>query len=137
MVNVDFVAEALDYLSLQSTSIPKTFHLVHTQPVELKTIARWMSTYGYNVSEVPYKKWKTKLQEDSKNEKSSNALTPLLNYFSASFPKEYTLLCSNTTSALASASFQCPPVSEKLIHAYLAYYIQAGILHPPTVSTKK
>ena len=133
----DYVSKAIVYLSQQTESLGKAFHLRNPQPFSLKKMAQYLYSSGYPVELVNYQQWRSQL---NKSNPSDNALYPLISTFiepdrDSSLPvQKYD--CSNTISGLANSAIACPPVDAELLGIYISYLIQTGVLNPAPLLTQ-
>lgn len=139
----DYVSQAIVYLSKQSKSSGKAFHLRNPQSLSLQKMAKYICSLGYPVELIPYDKWRSQLVNHP--DSSANALYPLISTFGegnvnhsnsnsnaqASLPiQKYD--CQNTITGLANRAITCPPVDAKLFGIYISYLRKTGILNPPS-----
>ncbi|ALF52749.1 polyketide synthase [Nostoc piscinale CENA21] len=139
MSPVDYVSKAIVYLSMQPESIGKAFHLQHPNPVSLKVLVDWVSSFGYPVQMLPYDEWQAELIKNAASpDNPLYTLRPFLLerwseeqltipdlYLQARRPK---ISCEATVKALAGSSISCPPIDSKLFMTYTAYLIESGFL---------
>jgi amino acid adenylation domain-containing protein/thioester reductase-like protein len=133
----DYVSKAIVYLSRQTESLGKAFHLRNPQPLRLSEMAQYIRAFGYPIELVSYDEWRSQLVDRA--DSSDNALYPLISTFtesikintdsdrSTAFPKQQ-YDCSNTNNGLANSAIACPPVDAKLFEIYLSYLKQTGVL---------
>jgi thioester reductase-like protein len=137
---VDYVSQAIIYLSKQKDSLGKAFHPINPQPLQLREMASYIRSLGYPIELVSYEKWRSQLINAA--DSPENALYPLLSIFSeaASAPASDTnsqvsqlpqIDCQNTLAGLAETSIVCPPVDAEVFSTYFSYLIQTGFLNPP------
>ena len=128
----DYVSKAIVYLSQQTESLGKAFHLRNPQPFSLKKMAQYLCSLGYPVELVDYQKWRAQL---NKSDPADNALYPLISTFVEPDGESSLLIqkydCSNTISGLADRAIACPPVDAELFGIYISYLIQTGVLKAP------
>ena len=144
----DYVSKAIVYLSRQTESLGKAFHLRNQRPLHLSEIVGFIRSLGYPIELVSYDQWRSRLVNTE--DFSENALYPLMSIFSdetrvntsgtdsngqtTGIPiQQYD--CQNTLTGLAKSSIFCPPVDAQLFNVYFSYLIQIGFLHPPTLET--
>ncbi|PHJ58160.1 polyketide synthase [Nostoc linckia z18] len=140
MSPVDYVSQAIVYLSRQKESIGKAFHLQHPQPAPLKVLVDWIRSFGYSVEMIPYEKWQSELINNvSSVDNPLYTLRPFLLerwsdeqltipdlYLQARRPH---ISCQDTLHALAGSSIACPTIDSQLFMTYTAYLIQSGFLN--------
>ncbi len=139
---VDYVSQAIVYLSRQEESLGKAFHPINPQPLHLSEMVNYIRSWGYTIDLVSYEEWRLKLinTEDSPD----NALYPLMSIFSeqsqqvsasASDINSQSQLphldCQNTLTGLTKTSIVCPRADTKLFSTYFSYLIETGFLAPP------
>jgi thioester reductase-like protein len=140
MSPVDYVSQAIVYLSKEKESLGKAFHLQHPQPVPFKKLIDWMRSFGFPLELIPYDKW----QEQLVNSVSSvdNPLYTLRPFLLERWSKEQLTIpdlylqakrpiisCQDTLNALAGSSIVCPPIDSQLFMTYSAYLIESGFLN--------
>ena len=145
----DYVSKAIIYLSRQTESLGKAFHLRNQRPLSLSEMIKYIRQLGYPVERIHYDEWRSKLVNHQ--EASENALYPLISIFSEEASRvnasdadpdtkitptaalEYA--CKNTLAGLAGSSIICPPVDQQLFSVYFSYLIKIGFLHVPPTET--
>jgi len=139
MSPVDYVSQAVVYLSRQQTSLGKAFHLQHPQLVALRSLVDWMSSFGLAVKLIPYEKWQAELISNAISvENPLYTLRPfLLERWSdrqLTIPDLYlqahrpVISCEETLKALAGSSIVCPPLDIQLLLTYTSYLVKSGFL---------
>lgn len=140
MSPVDYVSKAIVYLSRQTESIGKAFHLQHPQPVPLTVLVDWVRSFGYPVDVIYYDAWQEKLINNvTSAENPLYTLRPFLLerrseeqltipdlYLKARRPE---ISCEDTLNALAGSGVICAPIDSKLFMTYTAYLIESGFLN--------
>jgi thioester reductase-like protein len=143
LITVDYVSEALAYLSLNADSLGKVFHFSHSQPARWKDMIDWIRSYGYTIQQVPYAEWRQRIEHSPDNVLYS--LLPTLP--EAGFENEMAISevsaerkvefdCRNTIDGLADSSINCAPINSELINRYLSYLVDAGFLNAPVARLK-
>jgi hypothetical protein len=80
---VHFISTAsFNYLSQQSSSLGKAFHLRNPQSFSLRTMAQYLCYLGYPVESVNYDQWRSQLVNHP--DSAANALYPLISTFTES-----------------------------------------------------
>lgn len=139
-VPVDYVSQAIVYLSQQPESMGQAFHLVNPQPVPLVEFFDQIAAYGYSLQKLPYRQWRELLLQQEKAQQR-NALGAFLPLYKEEIDRESTIPselvldglefdCQNVLQGLAKTSLSCPPI-EQLLEVYLAHLIQRGLLPAP------
>ncbi|KAB8334609.1 NAD-dependent epimerase/dehydratase family protein [Scytonema tolypothrichoides VB-61278] len=140
MSPVDYVSQAIAYLSRQKESIGKAFHLQHPEPISLKMLVEWMHSFGLPIELVPYDEWQSMLVKNVTSQQnplytlrpfllerwSQEGLTIPDLYLQANRP---IISCQETLKALAGSSIVCPPIDSKLLMTYASYLISSGFLN--------
>ena len=133
---VDYQSQAIVYLSRQQESLGKSFHPLNAQPIEWEQIVHWISSFGYEVEQIPYSVWKDKLFKQAKS-MDDNILYRFVPIFANQKidelfrPRQWD--CQNTLKALAGTNIVCPPIDQKYINTLLSYFIRSGFLEAPLV----
>ncbi|MBH8554249.1 amino acid adenylation domain-containing protein [Nostocaceae cyanobacterium CENA357] len=127
LIPVDFMSQALVYLSKQEKSLGKTFHLFHPQPLKYDVLIKSIRTMGFPLQLISYKQWQTKLREIAGNS-PGHTLSPLLSFFTAdkvddseSNHNQLTFDYQNTFNGLIDSKIICPLIDETVLHTYLSY----------------
>jgi amino acid adenylation domain-containing protein len=138
----DYVSKAIVYLSRQTESLGKAFHLRNPQPLRLSEMAEYIRSFGYPIELVSYERWRSQLVHNP--DFSDNALNPLISTFTEqdkiyikntddrrqTSPPIQKYGCQNTITGLANSSIACPTVDAKLFGIYISYLKQTGVLQP-------
>lgn len=136
---VDYVSKAIVFLSRQSASVGRAFHLINQRPMRWPDLIAWVRAFGYPMRLCSFDAWCDALNH-SVQHSQENALYP----FAPMFFDEHMLAIvranrhrflqfdsSSTIATLAAAGIACPPVDSQLLHACFAYFIRSGFLTPP------
>ncbi|HAX78173.1 MAG TPA: hypothetical protein DCY88_20720, partial [Cyanobacteria bacterium UBA11372] len=145
IVPVDYVSQAIVYLSQQQESLGKAFHLNNPHYSSWNQVANWIDQFGYPVRQISYKAWEAELIETLGSK--DNALNGLLPFFLRRWSKEQLtfaelgqrrvkLNCQQTVASLAGTSIICPPVDSKLLNTYFSHFIQSSFLDTPQIGIK-
>jgi thioester reductase-like protein len=141
MVPVDYVSDAIVYLSKQQNTVGQAFHLVNPQPIQWNRLIHQICSFGYPLQQIPYDRWQALLFEDMMEHSSENALHPLLPLFldpeaisQERWAQRYN--CQNTLARLAGTAIACPPIDASLLHTYFTYFIRSGFLQPSSPNDK-
>lgn len=136
-VPVDYVSQAVVYLSQQKTSPGKAFHLTTSDMIQWNDLTRWINTLGYSLEIIAYEEWENKLKEIDISAK--NELTPLLPFFLKRWSQEQLtfvqlakrrakLSCEATIAATKEANIKSPNVTYEMFKAYFSYFVRTGFL---------
>ncbi|NEQ66973.1 MAG: amino acid adenylation domain-containing protein [Symploca sp. SIO2D2] len=126
---VDYVSQAIFYLSKQKESLGKSFHLVHPQCLPIGELVNLIRSLGYPIEQINYAQWESKMQ-DVILSSPDDVLSPILPFLTQKVPgTQLTYLeassftqrldCENTLKGLANSDINCPPPDRKLLQLYL------------------
>jgi amino acid adenylation domain-containing protein/thioester reductase-like protein len=126
---VDYVSQAIVYLSRQESNIGKSFHLVNPSFLHIRKLVNIIRSLGYPVEQIEYTQWESKMR-DVILSSTENALSAILPIITAKIPgTQLTYLeassftsrldCENAVKGLANSSIACPPVNSELLRLYL------------------
>ena len=133
---VDYVSQAIVYLSKQKASLNKTFHVVNLQLLDSNLLIDSMRSLGYPIQQISYDRWRTELLNIARHS-PEHPLYPLVPFFPARESQTQTASgelkfdCQNTLAGLAGTSIICPPIDRQLLHIYFSYLIRNGFLNVP------
>lgn len=117
---VDFVSQAIVYLSMQKMSIGQTFHLVNPTPTKWKDITDAAKSFRPSLAEMEFLEWR-KLVMNAAAKDPKHPLGLLLSHLGMDFPSSRDYKCSNTTNVLKAANLQCPTISKDIVCRYLSF----------------
>ncbi|MEO0405798.1 MAG: thioester reductase domain-containing protein [Cyanobacteria bacterium P01_A01_bin.135] len=137
---VDYVAQAMVYLSRQPSAAGQVFHLIHPQPASSDLLFSVCRDAGFPVQRVPYPQWHAQLMAIAQGQ-SDHPLYPLVSLFSARRGDraedpgglEVPFDCRNAQAGLADAPFDLPPLNRTLFSTYLDALIQSGAIAAPAL----
>ncbi len=148
MSPVDYTAEAIAYLSQQSTALGHNFHLTNPNPVHVTQLQQQNQSKRNLIEYLPYEQWQARLVEATRSQ--DNALSTLQPFFlepwtdeQLTIPEMYQrsrtpiLDCRATLKALAETSIACPRFDHKLLTTYIFYFIQTGFLNAETIGKSR
>jgi amino acid adenylation domain-containing protein/thioester reductase-like protein len=133
---VDYIVQAIRYLSDQPYSLNKTFHVLSSHLLPMNQLVLNINALGYAVASIPYPQWQAKLL----NMSPENALTPMASLFvkklyhsQKTFIETTSFVCQkfddrNTQHGLAGTEIICPPINYSVLNAYLSYFRRQGFL---------
>jgi len=134
---VDYVSQAIVYLSRQGQSFGKTFHLVNPQSVRIRELADMVRSAGYPLGESAYPAWRAELVARAR-QTQDEALAGMLPFLPESGsaeealpfwpPPGLTFDCKETLAGLAGSSIACAPVDAHMVGVCLAYFAQIGFI---------
>ncbi|MEC4814023.1 MAG: thioester reductase domain-containing protein [Scytonema sp. PMC 1069.18] len=140
MSPVDYVSQAVVYLSKQQESLGKAFHLQHPQPVSFTMLVDWMRSFGFPIQLIPYDEWQAQLMKTVTS--INNPLYKLRPFLLERWSQEGLTIpdlylqakrpiisCEDTLKALSGSSIICPPINSQMFMTYSAYLIESGFLN--------
>jgi thioester reductase-like protein len=144
---VDYVSQAIVYLSKQPQSLGKAFHLNNPQPIHWQDLAHGIEQMGYPIEYLSEEQWLSQIRQLATHDQK-NPLTPLVPFFLKRWsPQQLTLLqcyeqsnrphisCQQTLNALAGSEIICPPANQQLFSTYFSYFRRIGFLDfPPALA---
>ncbi len=136
MTPVDYVAKALVYISRKDECFGHAFNLINPQDQPLPYIVNCIKACGYRVHYIPFRAWKNRIK---KADTTENAMVLLECLFEAGNDRNPNLVkrvvgrnpiydMTNTRLLLGLSGIKCPPIDEKMIGAYLAYFKSQGYI---------
>jgi amino acid adenylation domain-containing protein/thioester reductase-like protein len=140
LVPVDFVSQAIVFLSRQHDSSSQAFHIVNPEPIAWKQTIDRVKMMGYSIELVSYEVWYSRLLKLAA-QSSDNILIPLVGLFAnQSFVQKllgaFNFDARETLNGLADHSIICPRIDDRLLHTYFSYFNQSGFLSLPSSSHK-
>jgi amino acid adenylation domain-containing protein/thioester reductase-like protein len=128
LVPVNFVTRALVNLSQQQEPCGRAFHLVNPKPIEWQELLSWMTRKGYSLEMVSYQSW-CELLLKLVAEGSDNVLVPLEKVVTNPHLLQKLLGAFHFENEnIGDRALVCPPVNDKLLETYFAYFTQSGLL---------
>jgi amino acid adenylation domain-containing protein/thioester reductase-like protein len=141
IVPIDYLSQALVYLSKQQPSFGKAFHLSNPRSMSWNQLVAWMQEFGYPIEHVSYQDWMAAVID---RVTPDNALHPFLAFLCEKIPeqqktvpelyfgaKSLNLDCQNVNDGLAGTTIVCPAVDHQLLSTYFSYFIRTGFLTAP------
>jgi amino acid adenylation domain-containing protein/thioester reductase-like protein len=143
-VPVDYVSDAIVYLSRQPSALGQVFHIVppHAdRSVDFLEFFEMIESFGYELKRLPYAEWIDALRKRVQG-KEKNALLPLVAMLTEKIyrgsltrwelhermPRFHS---HNTNAALSGTSIACHLMDRQLLATYLSFLIRRGLLTPP------
>jgi thioester reductase-like protein len=145
-VPVDYVSDAIIYLSRQPTALGQIFHLTPphaNQSMGLVEFFEMLGSFGYRLNRQSYAEWKEALCEYVKD-KEHSVLLPLVSMLTEKiyqstltrwelYEKMPQFHCDSTNAVLEGTSIPCRLMDRSLLATYLGFLIRRGLLPaPPT-----
>jgi thioester reductase-like protein len=151
LVPVNYVAQAIVYLSQVPQSIGKAFHLANPNPVDWRELIQSLRVFGVSLRQLDPELWMAELVKFVRQTPQSY-LSPMLPLVPAELLSRLENLetvaaapavpgvqippfhidCTITLQALKDSSVVCPPVAE-LLDVYFSYFEKSGLLVRPTL----
>ncbi|HMY19764.1 MAG TPA: thioester reductase domain-containing protein, partial [Polyangium sp.] len=134
-VPVDWVAEAVVALSLDPRAANKRLNLINPRPVRQRAWYDILRQRGFDLHEVAYPRWR----EDVLALGPDNPLSRFSVYYKlmdehrmarleVQMAEKLPLDDSLARGLLDELDLRCPPLDERLLNVYLAYYQRGGLL---------
>jgi thioester reductase-like protein len=140
---VDYVSQAIVYLSRQPQSLGKAFHLNNPDPIHWQTVASFITQAGYAIDIISYDQWLSQIRQIAVRD-ATNPLAPLVPFFLKRWSCEKLTLLEcyeqsrrpqisshQSLEILSDAKLICPPINEQLLHTYFSYFRRTGFLADP------
>ncbi|MCK5719527.1 MAG: thioester reductase domain-containing protein [Thiomargarita sp.] len=131
LVPVDYVSQAVIYLSRQEKLLGKAFNLFNPHLISWQTLFNKVSSLGYSLEEVSYDDWLTELKHKA-SQQPEDKLYPFLLLFLRSpnnlMAKKPLFDAHRTFEELANASIVCPRVDTELLPTYFLYFQKSGYI---------
>ncbi|HEX6385524.1 MAG TPA: thioester reductase domain-containing protein [Anaerolineae bacterium] len=146
MTPVDYVSQAIVYLSRLEQPLGQVFHLANPQPPDVQELYQWMRSFGYRLKLLPYDQWRSTLLNLAERSslrpeaRAVHSLAPLLAANDSEGASQWVggvprFDSANTLRELAGTSIACARVDEQLLRTYFSYLVGCGFLEaPPTES---
>ena len=136
---VDYVADALVYISFQSLCCGHAFNLLNHRLMPLQQMTALIKKAGYPLERLPYGEWCERLTATTSEENVLRILSCLFtdqrsageDMIARFGAHQAQFSTANTDRLLAGSGITCPPVNAALLQSYLRYYIKNGYLPAP------
>lgn len=142
-VSVDWVADAVVALSLDPRARNKRLNLINPQPIRQRVWYEILRKCGFNLQEVAYPRWRDEVLALGPDNPLSrfavyyklmdeHRMARLEVQMAEKLPLDDTL----ARRLLDELNLRCPPLDERLLKVYLAYYQSRGLLPTPASAMK-
>lgn len=134
MVPIDYVAQAVVYLSLQPDAPGRAYHLICEHELPWEQLWETVNRLGYQVTPLPYEQWWKRLETVTTPPTERRFFMMVRLMLSAPnnlLFQRPPLDNSFTRAALEGSQLACPPADEALISTYLLYFQRTGYLPTP------
>ena len=125
---INFIAEALVYISQKPSNINQNYHLLNSLQVHYSDLFSYLKNYGFSLKKLDYSKWKNKVIE----ELSDSELKYIVNLFSeenlSAMTQDVNFNCENMEKALQNSEIKQMNINEQIFKKYLHYYTKIGFL---------
>lgn len=132
---VDYVSQAIVFLSQQPQSVNQAFHLNNPHVSHFNQSVEWARYFGYVVQMITYHDWAMEFRKTKGSQfnqflpliqpENQDSLTLFQVYDKTKAPQ---INCQNTLASLAYSAIHCPPFDVQLVKTYLSYFIRSGFL---------
>lgn len=142
---VDYVSGAIAHLSLQSTNLNQTFHLMNPQSLPWNHLFDWMRSFGYALERLSFNQWQEQIKQLTPCQNNSlYALRPfflkqwseqsltILELYQQMYKPEFD--CQHTLQALQASNISCPSLSSALLQTYFSHFVECGFLKAPSIT---
>ncbi len=133
IVPVDYVTDAVIYISSQPDPFGKIYHLSAEEQTNYKDLLTYIKDQGYPLRTVSYDQWKRDLFElaEENPQQGWNVYLPLIADVGAQVLNMPRFGQENTKAGLKGTSIQSAPLSPELLSAYFRHFIESGRLQRP------
>jgi amino acid adenylation domain-containing protein/thioester reductase-like protein len=142
---VDYLAQAIVYLSQQTTSVGQNFHLHNPNPISQQELVKILNDFGYPIDCSPHDTWVQKIVQASQNslyiyhplftEKWTEENISVVEMFAEQRRPHYGF--QHASSGLAGSGLICPKIDRQYIHRCLNYLINVGYIREPKIKAKE
>ena len=136
MTPVDYVAEAIAYISRRPEAAGETFNIVNPKPMSMRELVYQIRHCGYPIQYIPFLLWRRRLKAANSTSNSLAMLECLFESGTESNPgilrhfagRNTSYDTSHTSLLLNATDIKCPPIDRKMIAAYLRYFEKNGYI---------
>ncbi|WP_238916617.1 thioester reductase domain-containing protein [Clostridium sp. YIM B02555] len=131
MTQVDYIAEAIIYISKQGKSYGKAYNLLNSVHISVRELGRLVNECGYETKDIDYATWKENLYK-SGSEHPLKLLESLFQIVKSNPCENFEirtgemapiLETKNTDNALRGTNIKCEPMNAELISKYLKNFV--------------
>jgi thioester reductase-like protein len=133
IVPVDYVADAVVFISKLPDPFGKIYHLSAAEPTDYKDLLNHLEDQGYPLETVSYEQWKRDLfaLAEANPERGWNVYLPLIADVDDQVLHMPRFGQENTRAGLKGSSIQSTPLGPELLNAYFKHFIETGRIQPP------
>lgn len=136
MTPVDYVADAIAYISTTQKNWNRAYNLVNTNLIPCEEMSKFAEQIGYSLKMVPFEEWRKQLFEGDMKESPMKILENLFlegEEKDTSIARRYsdaeaTYDVSNTEKALEGTGISCKAITEELLAKYIENFKKQGYL---------
>ncbi len=126
---VNYVGQAIVYLSTLSNSLNQNYNLASTSDFTLQDLGELLREIGYPIKELTFEEWKK--QMISLAQQSNEIVIPKevfedIQYYNPEKVLVYDL--KNIEKDLKHTNIKCPVIDKDIIKKYISYFINCGAL---------
>ena len=136
---VDYVAQAIAELSLQTESLGKCFHLTNPQALQAPFLVEWMEEFDMGIQRVPYDTWRDRVFELAEQMNApelkllGDILGPRVLAGDQALAVHPRFDCQQALDALAHTNIRCAPPDRRLLTTY-SEFLQRMDADPATTA---
>jgi thioester reductase-like protein len=133
IVPVDYVTDAVIYISSQPDPFGKIYHLSASEQTHYKDLIKYLEDQGYPLQIVPYNQWKHDLFDLAVEnpEQSWNVYLPLIADVDANILNMPQFGQENTNAGLRGSSIHSAPIDSELLGTYFRHFIESDRIPRP------
>jgi amino acid adenylation domain-containing protein/thioester reductase-like protein len=134
IVPVDYVADAVIFISNQAEPFGKIYHLSAAEQTDFKEVLDHVTDLGYSLDTVPYDQWRRNLftLAETNPDEGWSVYLPLIADVDEQVLHMPRFGQENTKAGLNGSSITSNPLGPELLDAYFKHFIETGKLPPPT-----
>ena len=136
MTPVDYVADAVAYISTRPEAIGHAFNIINPHPLRARNLINMIRQCGYPIRYITFLRWRSMLKSANSSDNSLAILECLFESGTDTNPgilrhfigKNTTYDTSNTSLLLNGTGITCPAIDRKRIAAYLKHFAKLGYI---------